>query len=136
MTDNQSSPAQETILVVEDEVFARMVISEYLRDCGYKVIEASNSDEALTILKHIEINIDVVFTVVQLPGSMTGFDLANWMRANRPNLDVVLTGTVPTAAKAAAELCDEGPLPKPYHPQVVADRIRRLRAARASRGRR
>jgi CheY-like chemotaxis protein len=67
VTDTTTS-AQETILVVEDEVIARMVISEYLRHCGYKVVEAANADEALTILKHTEVNIDVVFTVVQLPG--------------------------------------------------------------------
>jgi CheY-like chemotaxis protein len=129
-----STSAQETILVVEDEVFARMVISEYLRQCGYKVIEAANADEALTILKHTEINIDVVFTVVQLPGSIDGFGLATWIRKNRPNLDVVLTSTVSRAANAAAELCEEGPLPRPYEPQAVVDRIRRLRADRSSRG--
>jgi CheY-like chemotaxis protein len=134
--DNQATSTQETILVVEDEVFARMVISEYLRHCGYKVIEAASADEALTILKHTEIKIDVLFTVVQLPGSVDGFGLATWVRKNRPDLDVVLTGTLPGAVKSAAELCDDGPLPKPYEPRLVADRIRRLRAARAAGGRR
>jgi hypothetical protein len=40
----------ETVLVVDDEVVARMVISEYSRHCGYRVIEAANSDEALAVL--------------------------------------------------------------------------------------
>jgi len=39
-----TSSARETILVVDDEVLVRMVISAYLRDCGYKVIEATNAD--------------------------------------------------------------------------------------------
>ena len=135
MTDITTS-AQETILVVEDEVIARMVISEYLRHCGYKVVEAANADEALTILRHTEINIDVVFTVVQLPGTVDGFGLATWIRKNRPTLDVILTGTIPGAAKSAADLCDEGTLPKPYEPNLVTDRIRRLRATRAAHSRR
>ena len=42
--------AIETVLVIDDEVIARMVISEYLRHCGYRVIEAANSDEALAVL--------------------------------------------------------------------------------------
>jgi CheY-like chemotaxis protein len=41
----------ETILVVEDEVLIRMAVSAYLRHCGYRVLEAANSDEALVILQ-------------------------------------------------------------------------------------
>jgi CheY-like chemotaxis protein len=127
------SPAQETVLVVEDEVFVRMVISDYLRSCGYKVIEAANADEALIVLQHLEITVDVLFSDIEMPGTMDGFALANWVRANRPGLDVILTGSVPRAANAAAELCDSGPLPKPYESHVVVDHIRQLLAARAAR---
>jgi CheY-like chemotaxis protein len=41
---------QETTLFVEDEVLVRMPIAQYLRDCGYRVIEAANADEAMTVL--------------------------------------------------------------------------------------
>lgn len=133
-TEAAGTANQETILVVENDVFARMVISDYLRHCGYKVIEAAGADEALTLMQHLEIKIDVVFSAVQMPGSMDGFRLARWIRDNRPNLDVILTGSVPKAADAAAQLCDESPLPRPYEPQLVADRIRRLWAGRSSRG--
>jgi hypothetical protein len=61
---------------------------------------------------------------------MDGFGLAQWTRANRPGLEIVLTGGVPRAVNAAANLCEEGPLPKPYEPQSLLDRIRRLLAAR------
>jgi CheY-like chemotaxis protein len=133
VTTPAAPSAQETILVVEDDVFARMVISDYLRQCGYRVVEAASADEALALIKHMGVNIDVVFTVLQLPGSIDGFGLATWIRKNRPNLDVVLTGSLSREANAAAELCEESPLPRPYEPQMVVDRIRRLRAARASR---
>jgi CheY-like chemotaxis protein len=133
-TEVTASSEQEVVLLIEADVFARMVISDYLRHCGYKVIEAANADEGLTILQHGELRVDVVFSTVEMPGSMDGFGLAKWIRTNRPKVDVLLTGSVPRAADAAAELCDEGPLPKPYEPQIVVDRIRRLRAARSSRG--
>jgi CheY-like chemotaxis protein len=128
-----SKPAIQTVLVVEDEIFVRMVISDYLRSCGYKVVEAANADEALVVLQHIEITVDVVFSDIEMPGSMGGFELAKWLRTHRPEVEVILTGNVPRAAEAASELCESGPLPKPYEPQIAADRIRQLIALRASR---
>ena len=130
----ESTAAAETVLVVADEVLIRMVISEYLRDCGYKVIEAATADEAILVLQHEELTIDVVFTDVEMPGSMDGFGLAQWVRANRQGLDVILVGNPVRAADAAAELCESGPtLSKPYEPQLVVDRIKRLLAERAAR---
>ena len=122
-----------TVLIVEDEIFVRFAIAEYLRDCGYRVIEAASADEALTILRRPEISVDVVLCDIEMPGSMDGFGLSSWIRKNRPDLSVLLAGSVPRAADAAAKLCDEGPVPKPYEPQTVVDRIRRLTAARARR---
>jgi CheY-like chemotaxis protein len=129
VTDAKSQAVQ-TILVVEDEVFVRMVISDYLRSCGYRVIEAASADEAVTILDHQEISIDVVFSDIEMPGCMDGFELAKWVRAHRPMIDVILVGNAPRAADAAADLCESGPLPKPYEPQFAVDRIRRLIAMR------
>ena len=123
----------ETVLVVEDEIFIRLVVADYLRGCGYKVLEAANADEAVTLLQHKEIEVDVVFSDVEMPGSMDGFKLAKWVRANRPEIDVILTGNITRATDAAAQLCEEGPLPKPYEPELAADRIRRLIALRAAR---
>lgn len=132
MTAPSTSPLQ-TVLVVEDEVFVRMVISEYLRSCGYKVIEAANADEALIVLQHVELAVDVVFSDIEMPGTIGGFELAKWLRTHRPEVDVILTGNVPRAAEAASELCESGPLPKPYEPKIAEDRIRQLMALRASR---
>ena len=129
---DQATRAAETVLVVEDEVLLRLSIAAYLRDCGYKVIEAADADEAVLVLKQSDLDIDVLFTDIEMPGAMDGFGLAQWTRANRPGLDVILTGSAPRAVNAAAMLCEDGPMPKPYEPQVVYDRIRRLLAARPS----
>jgi DNA-binding NtrC family response regulator len=121
----------DTILVVEDEVLIRLVIAQYLRDCGYRIIEAAHADEALLVLRKSELEIDVVFTDVELPGSMDGFALAQWVRSNRPDMDVILAGSVGRAVQAASDLCDQqNNVPKPYDPQTVHDRIRRLLASR------
>jgi CheY-like chemotaxis protein len=132
MTDSTqaSSATADTILVVEDEVLLRLVIAEYLRDCGYKVIEAAHADEAIVVLKQAHLQIDVLFSDIEMPGPMDGFGLAQWTRSNRPGLEIILTGSVPRAVNAAADLCEQGTVPKPYEPQSVHDRIRRLLAAR------
>jgi CheY-like chemotaxis protein len=124
--------ARQTILVVDDEVLIRMVISDYLRGCGYRVIEAASGDEALTVLEHLETKVDIVFSDIDMPGSMDGFALSQWLRANRPEIDVILAGSIRRAASEAADLCDSGQLPKPYEPQIVIDRIRWLLATRAA----
>ena len=128
MTDKPT--LQETILLVEDEVLVRMPIAQYLRDCGYKVIEAVNADEAMTVLLHRETAVDIVFSDIEMPGSVDGFGLAKWIREHRPGLNVLLAGTVPRAVENAKELCEQGPVPKPYDAQIVHNHIKRLLAAR------
>jgi CheY-like chemotaxis protein len=129
-TMNRSS-ARKTILVVDDEVLIRMAISTYLRDRGYKVIEATNADEALTVLEHLDVKVDVVFSDIDMPGSMDGFELSTWIRRNRPGPDVILAGTVKRALNAAEELCKKDTLAKPYEPQAVLSRIKHLMAQRS-----
>jgi len=120
----------ETILIVEGDVLVRMPIAAYLRDCGYKVIEAVNADEAMAVLLHKETVVDIVFIDIEMPGAVDGFGLAKWIREHRPGLDVLLAGTVPGAVHNAKELCEQGPVPKPYDAQIVHNHIKRLLAAR------
>jgi CheY-like chemotaxis protein len=107
-------------MVVEPDILARMVIAEYLRECGYKVVEGVTADDVMAVLS-AGTGIELVLAEVQLAGSMDGFALAQWIRANHPNIDVVLTSGVDRAADKAGDLCDEGPLEKPYHPQERCD---------------
>ena len=124
-----ASPPPQTVLVVEDEVLIRLVIAEYLRECGYRVHEAANADEALAVLEEPNVAVDIVFSDVLMPGSMDGFGLARWIRANRPQIDVVLTSGIDRSAEIAGVLCEAGPLlEKPYEPQSVVDRIKQLLA--------
>jgi CheY-like chemotaxis protein len=123
----------ETVLVADDDPLIRLCIAEYLRDCGYRVLEASSADEAIAILKKPDIQIDVVLSAVEMPGTTNGFGVAQRARALRPGLKVILAGTAERAAHEAGDLCHEGPLLKrPYDHRIVVERIRRLLAARGN----
>jgi CheY-like chemotaxis protein len=129
-----SAAIAETILVIEDDILIRMVIAQYLRECGYRVVEAANADEAILVLSQPDLRIDIAFTDVEMPGSMDGFGLAQWIRQRRKGVEVILAGSVSRAAEAAGDLCESGPmLAKPYEPQHIIDHIRRLLADRANR---
>jgi len=131
-TEVMQETRQETVLVVEDEVLVRMVIADYLRECGYRVIEAGNAAEAISVLQSPE-PVDIVFSDIQMPGDMDGFGLATWVRQNHPGLKVLLASGNARAAHTAGDLCEEGPLErKPYHPQTILARIQRLLAGKAS----
>jgi DNA-binding NtrC family response regulator len=121
---------QETILLVEDEVLVRVPIAQYLRDCGYRVIEAVNAEEAMTVLLHEETVVDIVFSDIEMPGAVDGFGLAKWIREHRPGLDVLLAGTINRTVENAKQLCAEGAVPKPYDAEIVHNHIKRLLAAR------
>ncbi len=91
------------------------------------MIEAASGEEALTVLKDSDLSIDVTLSEVQLRGEIDGFQLAAWIRNRRPQIGVILAGTPTRAAKSAGDLCEDGPLMrKPYDPQLVVDRIKRL----------
>ena len=127
----------DTILVLDDEVLVRMPICQYLRDCGYRVVEAADADEAATILQKQDIQVDVVLTDIEMPGAMNGFAFAKWARTVRPEVHIVFAGTPERAAHAAGELCEHGPiLTKPYDHKITLDHIKRLLAARAQQDRR
>ncbi|WP_409563090.1 response regulator [Hyphomicrobium sp. B1] len=118
-----------TVLVVEGAVLVRMAIAGYLRECGYRVIEASTSDEALLVLDRSRIRVDVIFSAVDVSGAFDGFALTRWVRTNHPQTKIVMAGSPKSASAAAGKLCEEGPhLKKPYEPQAVEDYIRRLLA--------
>jgi DNA-binding response OmpR family regulator len=119
------------ILMVEPDVLVRQPIAEYLRECGFKVVETGNTDEALLIVNAGTMTIGIVLADAQAPGKLNGFGLARWIRKNRPSAKVILAGTVATEAEEAGDLCEEGPfLSKPYDPQLLVDRIKRALATR------
>jgi CheY-like chemotaxis protein len=130
-TPNPSLEPPSTVIVVEPDILARMVIADYLRGCAYKVIEASLAEEALTVLR-ADIKVDVVLSEVKGIGAMDGFSLAKQIRETYPAIDVVLTSGINTAAEKSHQLCEENVVNKPYKPQDILGRISILRERRRS----
>jgi CheY-like chemotaxis protein len=118
------APAQ-TILFVEDEALIRMDMAEFLRECGYRVHEAANADEALEALR-AKFAIDLVFTDINLPGAMNGLGLTEWILSNRPGVKTLITsgrpidGDAPPPAGAF--------LPKPYTGRDLLERVKQALA--------
>ena len=122
--------AAETVLVAESDIFARMVLAQYLRECGYDVLEAGTSDDVLALFRSGR-RIDVILLDAQISGGLAGFTLTRQIRENFPDTEIVLTFGVVRAAEKAGDICDEGHLERPYHPQEIVSRIQRLRQSRA-----
>ena len=103
----------DTILLVEDQTLVRLALAHHLEECGYNVLEAEDADQALILLeRHPEI--DVVFTDVQMPGSMDGLGLARWVVEHRPRIAVMVTSGHTAQETLAKELCQAKAFSKPY----------------------
>lgn len=79
-----------SILVVDDEVLIRLDVADQLRDAGYDVFEAANADEAIDLLNDIP-NIRLLFTDIDMPGSMDGLKLAAAVRDRWPPVKIIVT---------------------------------------------
>ncbi|MEY9244192.1 response regulator [Bradyrhizobium elkanii] len=106
------SKVKPVILIVEDEFVLRMDSVEILEDAGFDVIPAANADEAIAILS-TRADIHLVFTDIQMPGSMDGLKLAQFVRDRWPPIKIVATSG---HVRAAGDDLPKGSvfLPKPY----------------------
>jgi len=78
------------VLVVEDEPLVLMDTADQLSDRGFVVIEASNADEAIILLSNHP-DIAVVFTDIDMPGTMDGLKLASAVRDRWPPIKIIVT---------------------------------------------
>ena len=106
------------VLIVEDEFLLRLDAVDMIVAAGFDAIEAASADEAIEILESRP-DIAVVFTDIQMPGSMDGLKLARAVRGRWPPIKIVATsGQIDVKA---VDLPEGGRfLPKPYSlPQVT-----------------
>jgi CheY-like chemotaxis protein len=112
------------VLVVEDEFLIRMYAAEMIEEAGFDVVEASNADEAVAILE-ARPDVAVVFTDIQMPGSMDGLKLARAVRDRWPPIHIFATSGL--VHVQTGDLPDGGRfLPKPYSPAQVIATLREL----------
>src|SRR5262245_22214788 len=115
-----------TVLVAEDDVIVRIAIAEYLRGCGYRVIEAAGGLEAKKVLLEGP-DIHVLFADARLAGDDNGFALAQWTRRYRPRITVVLTTGMAGKSEADSQLCSKNHSAPPP-PSHLRDSIRAMKA--------
>ena len=119
--------AKPVVLVVEDEVLIRMNTVEMIEDAGFQALEAANADEAIAILE-ARLDIHIVFTDIDMPGSMNGIRLAQSVRGRWPPIKIIATsghfklkeGDLPPDSRF---------LPKPYNIAQIAAMLHDVMAA-------
>jgi two-component system NtrC family sensor kinase len=101
--DNAAPPAKSaTVLLVEDHPDVSAVGSDYVEQCGFKVVCAASAEVAVDILNQRD-DIDLVFSDIVMPG-MSGLELGRLIREHHPETPVVLaSGYSDRAAAAVAE---------------------------------
>ena len=114
----------QSILVVEDEALIRLAAVDIVESAGFIAVEASNADAAIKILE-ARSDISVVFTDVDMPGSMDGLKLAHYIRDRWPPIILIVA-----SGKA---IVAESQLPtgarffnKPYEPHAIENAFREM----------
>ncbi len=112
-------PRNAVILIVEDEPLVRFSTLDALEEVGYTALEAGSADEAMVLFRN-RADIDILFTDINMAGSMDGLQLAQRIRAIRPSIRIIITSGVvnldPMLLPANTVF-----LPKPYpHDQLLA----------------
>jgi two-component system, response regulator PdtaR len=124
MTSEQIVPL---ILIVEDEALVRLSAIGMFEDAGFRMIEATNSDEALELL-NADSDVQLLFTDVKMPGTIDGVSLARQVRARWPHIGIMVTSS------RSMSRFDELPSgsrfeQKPYSPATVIRHARELTSA-------
>ena len=122
--EKQSRPV---VLVVEDEPLMLIDAVDLVTEAGFEAIGAKNADEAIRILESRD-DIRIVFTDVNMPGSMDGIKLAHAVRDRWPPIEIIVTSGL--TVENVQELLPERGIffPKPYTPAQVASALKRLAA--------
>jgi two-component system, response regulator PdtaR len=121
---SDAAPERPVVLVVEDDFLLRMDAVDIVRSAGFDAVEARNADEAIAILE-ARPTIHVVFTDVQMPGSMDGLKLAKFVKDRWPPIKIVATSG---RIRVDADDLPEGArfIPKPYTPAQIIETFRDL----------
>jgi len=114
----------ETILVVEDNPNVRKTVIRQLHDLGYRTLEADSGSAALRMIKD-GARFDLLLTDVIMPGGITGYELADQLRADRPDLKILFTSGYTELAATGNRPEGRGTLlSKPYRKQDLGRAVR------------
>src|ERR1700677_4926518 len=112
------------VLIVEDEFLLRANAVDFFEGAGFIVYDASNADEAIALLE-LHDDIRVVFTDINMPGSMDGLKLAHYVRGRWPPVKLILTSGL-ARPKDTDLPAGSGFFGKPYQLEKVAGSLRAM----------
>jgi two-component system, response regulator PdtaR len=116
--------SKAAILVVEDETLVRLWVADLLEENGFSVIEAEQVDAALKLLE-TRPDVKLLFTDVQMPGSLNGMELARTVHARWPHILLVITSGRERPSRA--EIPDDGRfVAKPYSADELLGQVNDL----------
>jgi two-component system, cell cycle sensor histidine kinase and response regulator CckA len=125
--DATAAPARgkgETLLLVEDETSLRLAVGSILRRFGYRVLEASNGDGAQVEWQAVRGAVDLLVTDMVMPGKMTGLQLIERLRHEKPSLRAIIcsgySGIQSIPASVGIDV-----LAKPFETSVLLRTVRR-----------
>ncbi|WP_431673231.1 response regulator [Rhizobium leguminosarum] len=114
------------ILVVEDEPMLLMLAVDIVEEAGFEAVEARNADEAMVVLEGDE-DISILWTDIDMPGSMNGLMLAATARNRWPPMEILIVSGM--KRPASSDLPDRGVfLPKPYDTHKITETLMRMAA--------
>ena len=113
-----------SVLIVEDEALLLFSAGDDLRDLGYTVYEARNADEAIVMLE-AHPDITILFTDIDMPGSMDGLKLSAAVRNRWPPVKIIITSGKRRPDDTVMPIGGVF-MPKPYMPAEVQKAIRSL----------
>ncbi len=118
---------RETILLVEDEEAVRNTVRRALERCGYHIVEACDGEDAIRQWGSGNGKIDLLLSDMVMPKGITGLELAERFRRDRPALRVIVTSGYSVDLRKAGVPHGAGTayLPKPYQLATLASTIRR-----------
>jgi DNA-binding NtrC family response regulator len=111
-------PPRPVVLIVEDEPLLRFNAIDIVEQAGFEAVEAGDADEARRILEQ-RTDIRIVFTDINLPGSMNGLKLAATVRHRWPPIELIITSGM--RRPDAADIPERGLFfAKPYSAGKIA----------------
>lgn len=117
---------KETILLIEDEAALRALARRLLENLGYKVLEAGSAEDALGIWEKEKGTIQVLLTDLVIPDGFTGFELAERLQRERPDLRIIVTSGYDPERISKGFLAKHGIrfIQKPYRTDTLARGVR------------
>jgi len=128
---NETRTGSKRILIVDDDAIIRNLLALLVRRQGWGVAQASNGEEAVTLLETArggdgQIDYDLIILDLMMP-KMSGWDLIRYLRDHMPEMlrhTVVTSAIVDMDTNDLRDLCG-GVLGKPFEPEAFYDAVSR-----------